>query len=373
MITRFLFIIFCLHLYLPLHADDPVNTVQNKHVGKFLLLPVLYNSPETRWSAGIVTAITFKTNLSDSLLRTSSLQTLLMRTQRKQTITGLEGTIFFPLEKYILRFHQSYTDYPDKYWGLGNNTPDQNLEKFSYNQVYIFPQLLKKINAHFYSGISLEYQHIINFKYKHGGLFEAGNLTGIKESNVSGIGIIFSRDSRNNAFTPTDGSLLEVTATAFDEVFGSAYEYTNLVVDIRKFILLQKKNVLGVQLFCNFNHGQVPFLSLAALGGNSIMRGFYSGRFRDNNMVATQAEYRLQLSKKFGVTAFGAAGRVTNDIRRLIKDDDRSSQDSGADFKLAGGGGIRYKLREKESLNIRLDFGITKYSHGLYFTVGEAF
>ena len=47
--------------------------------------------------------------------------------------------------------------------------------------------------------------------------------------------------------------------------------------------------------------------ALAMMGGESMMRGYYLGRFRDKNMLATQAEYRFlpfAFSNRWGAAAF---------------------------------------------------------------------
>jgi outer membrane protein assembly factor BamA len=227
----------------------------------------------------------------------------------------------------------------------------------------VFPQLLRRIRDKFYLGLSLEYQRITRFEYRKGGVFDQENVNSHYTGNVAGAGVILSRDKRNHAFCSTAGSLFELTATRFNSRLGSNFQYTNLLIDARTYLTLCQGHVLALQAYGNFNAGNIPFLSLASLGGSTIMRGYYSGRYRDHNLVAAQAEYRLPLWWRFGVVGFAGVGQVTRYVRHFRM----------GEFKAAAGGGIRFALNEKERLNLRFDYGVARHSSGSYLTVSEAF
>ena len=94
------------------------------------------------------------------------------------------------------------------------------------------------------------------------------------------------------------------------------------------------------------------------------MRGYYSGRFRDQDMMVLQTEYRLPVKGRFGLAFFGSFGSVANKLKEYQL----------SNFKYSYGGGIRFALNKKERLNLRIDYGIGKGKNsGLYFQIGEAF
>ena len=103
-------------------------------------------------------------------------------------------------------------------------------------------------------------------------------------------------------------------------------------------------------------------MALSPLGGDSLMRGYYAGRFRDKVLLAGQAEYRLPLWWRFGLVGFVGAGGVADRVGIL----------STSAFKLTYGFGLRFRLN-REGENLRIDFGYGKGTSGLYFTAGEAF
>jgi outer membrane translocation and assembly module TamA len=93
------------------------------------------------------------------------------------------------------------------------------------------------------------------------------------------------------------------------------------------------------------------------------MRGFFEGRYRDENLLVLQAEYRVQLYERWGAAIFLSAGDVSDSLRSF----------NLGDFRLAGGLGLRYAYNVKERINLRLDVAVTEESSGVYFSVGEAF
>jgi surface antigen Omp85-like protein len=55
---------------------------------------------------------------------------------------------------------------------------------------------------------------------------------------------------------------------------------------------------------------QIPFFTLPSLGGGSNLRGFQSWRFRDQNSLLLQAEWRIMVNRFFDTALFYDAGKV---------------------------------------------------------------
>jgi len=98
--------------------------------------------------------------------------------------------------------------------------------------------------------------------------------------------------------------------------------------------------VLAFQVLGNFNDGTVPIRSLANIGSNSIMRGYYEGRYADKNLFAMQGEYRFHVIGRFGMVIFAAAGRVGSQVADVL---------SFQNMKPSLGTGIRYAIDKKEN------------------------
>jgi hypothetical protein len=105
---------------------------------------------------------------------------------------------------------------------------------------------------------------------------------------------------------------------------------------------------------------------LALMGGESLMRGYYLGRYRDKNLVAGQVEYRIlpfEFSKRWGASVFLAAGQVYGDEYGFNWDQ----------FLPTGGAGIRYLIFPEKDIYTRIDVSFTEEGRGVYFFIGEAF
>ncbi len=362
------FIFYCLFLPVLLMlsvkggAQKDSSTSRKSHL---LVLPVIARSIETSWSFGTAISSTFHINKKDTAIRTSNLQSLVLYSLKKQFIAAINGTVYFPGEKYILSTQLSYSFFPDKFWGLGKFTEDSSMESYNFRQFYVYLHGQRAVAPHLFLGALYEYQQVIKIEYTPGGLFDKQNIPGRHGYQVSGLGASLTYDTRNDAFAPDRGVFLQGSFNHFAKFLGSDFTYTNYVLDARGFIKTFKKQVLALQAYAFINNGNVPLRSLASFGGANSMRGYYDGRYRDKDQVVLQAEYRVPVYKRFGVVGFGGVGNVSNNCDYL----------STKGVKYSYGGGLRIGLTKSEKLNLRLDYGVSRggKSQGFYFQLGEAF
>ena len=329
----------------------------------FLVFPFFLISPETSWGFGGAAAYFFKTNDVEEKLRTSDVNLISLYTLEEQIVIVLGSTVYFPKEKQIFRWQSSYSYYPDKFWGIGNNTKASNVEDYTIKQFFLNPQYLWKIKPKLYFGTTVEYQLTKNFKYLSGGIFDQQNITGRYGGTTKGLGLLFTYDSRNATYAPTKGSFIEINITEFTKLIGSSFDFVSYSVEMKKFLAIKKNTIVGLHAFGKFNKGVVPVRNLATLGGSEIMRGFYKGRYADKNSVSFQTEVRQHLYKRLGVVGYASIGRVAGDISKLPFDN----------FHFAYGAGLRIMVEQKEKLNLRIDYGRGEGKDGLYVILREAF
>jgi hypothetical protein len=344
--------------------QDTIRKAGNIH--HFIGFPVILHSPELTWAFGAAGSYYFKFSHKDSLIRTSFVQALGIATLRQQLVLGFDATIFFPNEAYILRIHGSVSRFPDRFWGLGNNSLSEDKEKYSISQYYIFPQLLRNVYRKFYVGAAYESQNVFAFEYGNPGgesIFDTQNVAGRKGSFTSGLGCLLLWDNRNNAFSSSKGFYFQYYINQFSQVLGSKFNYLSQILDVRKFVELNRNSVFACQFLGNFNNGDVPVRSMANIGSSSIMRGYYEGRYTDKNLMAVQGEWRQHVYGRLGLVAFGGVGRVAGSF----------SEFSFSGLKPSYGSGVRLAIDKLEKLNARLDFGFGTQSHGVYLNLAEAF
>ena len=337
------------------------DSIKPKHL---LIFPVVARSIETGWSFGTVGSSTFRFAKGDTISRTSNLQLLLLYSTKKQLVTAINGSQYFDKEQYILNEQISFSSYPDKFWGLGKNTAEENEESYKFKQFYVYLHFLRKVAPSLFVGLLFETQRVWDIDYQPGGLFDQQKVLGRTDYHVSGLGSSLTYDKRNNAFAPDKGLFCQLSFNHFDKFWGSDFNYTNIVFDLRKYIPVFGKKVLAFQLFSFNNAGDVPLRSLASFGGANRMRGYYDGRYKDNNQLILQGEYRFPVYKRFSAVAFAGGGNVSS----------RFADYSLSDLKISYGAGLRFVLDKKEKLNLRIDYGIGQgKNNGFYLQLGEAF
>ena len=79
---------------------------------------------------------------------------------------------------------------------------------------------------------------------------------------------------------------------------------------------------------------QIPFFMLPSVGGGSSLRGFSSWRFRDNNSLLLQAEWRIMANRFVDAAFFYDAGKVT--VRASDLDLDGLKSDYGFGVRFHG-------------------------------------
>ena len=326
-----------------------LDSVNVTYKNKMLIFPIVALSAETNWVFGIANAYIFKTSKKDSTLRTSTMPSGFLYTLNDQILIALGANIFLPKEKYIIRFENSFSKFPDKFWGIGNETPESAIESYTFTQFYINPAISRKVRKNLFLGLGIEYQSVFKIRYDSGGNFEKDQVVGIynkTDYSVFGLSALITYDSRNHAYTPSRGSLFRVKFSNFNkDILSSDYNFQSVDVDFRKFVQLKPQNILAFQAYGLFTFGDVPYRNLAILGGNMMMRGYYGGRYRDKMFIGTQAEYRFPVYWRFGAALFGSAGQVA----------DNTSQFNFSRMHYAAGAGIRFAVLPREKLNLRFD------------------
>ena len=332
---------------------------------KLLVFPLTALSTETSWVFGVANVFLFKTSKRDSTLRISTMPSGFLYTLNKQILIAIGANIFLPKEKYIIRFENTFSKFPDKFWGIGNNTPESAAESYTFSQFYINPQLHKKIKRNFFLGAGWDYQHVFDIAYDSAGNFAQQEVVGIynrSQYQVSGYSFFAMHDSRNHTYMPNKGSLLRIKFSNFNQHVGSDYNFQGLEIDFRKFIKIRSSQTLAMQYLSTFTFGEVPYRNLALLGGNAIMRGYYGGRYRDRKFLGAQVEYRFPIYWRLGGTTFASAGQVADQLNDF----------HFGGFKLAGGVGLRFAVLPSEKLNLRFDVAHGE-SLNYYIVLAEAF
>jgi len=342
--------------------QGPQDTTARSKIG-FLPLPIFYYTPETGFAGGAALLTFYRADTSDRTARPSSVMFDAIYTQKKQIILEVVPDIYLQQDAYRIMGSLIYIKYPQKFFGIGNNTPDSFEENYSSRAFRVSVDALHRISGNISGGISLFYESRTLSEFKPNGLLEPGIILGSRGGTTLGIGVVAQWDTRDNIFTPTMGRYHQFLLQTSSPKLGSDFDFSRLVVDMREYLSLTEETVLAAHALATVVSGSAPFHKLAELGGSEIMRGYYEGRYRDRKFLAAQLEYRYPIYWRFNGVVFAGFGDVAPTLSRFRLNDVKPSY----------GFGVRYMFDTDEKLSLRFDFGFGKNVSGVYITAGEAF
>lgn len=347
-----------------LQAQSPVSTdsLPRKKRYTVFAVPVLFYTPETRFGFGASGLLYFNFKNDSAFAPKSSLSLGLAYTQNKQFLSTLPFNLFIRNRSYQLYGEITYNKFFYNFYGVGNRQPPDFVERYGVE----FPRLrmtaLKKVVPKLYLGLRYAFDKFSLFNLDTAAQLAKGTIPGSKGGIVSGLGTVAVYDSRDNVFYPSKGIWTELVVYHDDPVTGSSFKYTRITLDFCKYFSY-KENILALNAYSLYSDADLPFFQMGQLGGQKRMRGFYEGRYRDNNALVFQAEYRRHLVWLLGFTVFADIGQVAP----------RYDQFNSRDWRYTYGIGLRLMSDRVQKINLRMDLGIGNNKLLPYFTVGEAF
>lgn len=324
---------------------------------KVLPVPAFGHTPETGTYVGAVCLFTLDF-YRDTLTRTSNAKLEFNYTWRKQVILEAGWNYFFKEEKWYTQGTLQYSKFPDYYYGIGEATPDAAQVLYQSNRIIADVNLLKNINRKFFIGPRLRY---INY-YALGYDTNANYHPELVDANIAGGGFTALKDTRNNLLNPGSGTYLELTNTYNGS--SAIPVYSKLLADARGYKTVWPNVIIAGRFLNEFTFGNPPFYDYSLIGGDKKVRGFYFGRFRDNNLSTLQAEVRFKVVWRFGAAVFGGISKLYPDFEKL----------SFNNIKPNYGAGIRFLIDRKQNINLRFDYALASDGQdGFYVSFGESF
>ena len=335
---------------------------------QLIVYPVFAYAPETSWEIGFSSLYVYYAK-KDTSNRLSEINGFTFFTLENQYGLFFDHAIYSHQDRWFFLGKLRFQSFPLYYHGIGLQAPEEALANVEGIQILLKERVLRKIRKNLFLGLELDYQQLSRVDFvsnPNQGAFD--RPLGSEGSTNFGIGLGLVRDDRHNVLNVRKGFFSELALLHYNPTWGSTFKFTSILSDTRYFKPMGRNQVLAAQLLGQFNTGDVPFNQLALLGGESIMRGYYLGRFRDNNQLAAQVEYRflpipLGFTDRVGAAVFAGAGSVFNDFGHLRLDN----------LAVSGGAGLRFLLFPKKDIWVRTDLAFTREGTGFYIFIGEAF
>jgi outer membrane protein assembly factor BamA len=184
------------------------------------------------------------------------------------------------------------------------------------------------------------------------------------QTTLTAIGAQLTRDTSPNRFYPTSGTYFAFIADFFSQALGSKYSFQSYKTTFSKYASLSQSQVLAFNAHFCATGGEPPFYGNCIFGTDNQLRGYVAGQYFTRYALATQAEYRLVLPKRFGLVAFGGVGEVIPGEGQVF---------GQQKFLPSVGGGLRFQLSKKYHVNLRADIAQGRDGHTFGLGIGEAF
>jgi outer membrane protein assembly factor BamA len=323
--------------------------------------PVVYSTPETGFAGGAGAILTYRMTGGDPSDRPQSLAFGAIYTAKGQAIALIAPELYLDRQAWRLQAILDYQKFPTSIYGIGNATPADSKEDYTLEGGSVQGSLLRRIHRGLRAGLAGDLKQRSIQAPTAGGLIDRRLLDGSDGGLYFGIGPALEWDDRDSPFRPTRGSWAQARFTAYRRWLGSDAGFESFGIDLRHYAPLGHSHVLGGQILVSARSGDVPFHDLARLG--DVMRGMIAGRLTDRAVVFAQAEDRFPIRGRFGGVTFASLGDVSGGLERF----------QVRDLKCGAGLGLRFLLNKQEGMNLRADFGVTRFGGQVYFQILEAF
>ena len=375
----------------------------------FAPLPVIAVNPTFGVLYGLAASTSMFMGDPINTRMSTSLGTITYST-KKQLMFTFKTNVYLSEDNWVLLGDWRYFDTSQPTFGLGTGPqskklagegyeyedgmfsepiPDAQLMEFKY--VRFHETAMKKIQTNFYAGLGyhLDIHSDINdnlldtisekpvltshYLYSNEYGFDLDKYT------LSGVSFNFMYDSRDNAAAPYKGRYALITYRYNPTFLGSSQESSSLWLEYRDYFSLSKKeqpsHMLAFWAYGNFQtSGHMPYLDLPALGWDQFGRSgraYTQGRFRGENVVYSEVEYRAHLlGTKKNPNFMGAVA--------FINVTTASNQNADINLfqymNLGYGIGLRFMMNKTSRTNITLDYAWGDYgAQGLFLSVNETF
>lgn len=346
------------------NQEESENKDSTAHRGiSFSGYPYAYYTPETELAFGVGGIMIFYTG-DDKNLSPSKVTLGGWYSTNGQYNISLKPAFYFNQNKTYFELPIDYGFFVDRFWGVGNNTPETGNESYKLNRFGIMlkfqiPPLMFFADR---SGIIIDYNKTTIDDKQNNALLINDVVPGSNGGEVIGIGKGLLWDKRDNLFFPNTGTYQYISLIIYPNL--SDFVFYDVKLDVKYYYSFSPDHVLAANIYFNAVGGDTPFYKLPALGGASRMRGYFEGRYRDNVYTTFQLEYRQYFWWRFGFVVFAGFGDVASDISKYqLKA-----------IKPTYGFGLRFLFDEEEKVNLRVDVGFgNDGNRGIYFGIEEAF
>jgi outer membrane protein assembly factor BamA len=358
---------------LPALAEDNADTADSTSLqtnpapaARLIPLPIIFYQPETGtgFGASVVYLFTLGEGKAGRQLLRSSISATAIYTTKQQIITTVGAETYPNGGRYRTLANLIFERFPTSLWGIGNDTPESLKEDYTPDRVAASGEFSVEVAPHMYAGLFGQGGNRRLREFEAGGLIATRAVPGTEDGTLVTLGLLLTRDSRSSNMYPRSGEYHQLRISRSLDVSGHDNDFSALSLDLRAYVPI-RSGVMALRALGVASGEVPPFDLMPRLGGESLLRGYFGGRFRDRSLSAFEAEVRSGMWRRMRGVVFAGAGQVAD-----VPGDMRWDA-----FHPSAGFGLRFLLNRAEEFNLRADFGFgfDVESSGFYLGFGEAF
>jgi hypothetical protein len=340
--------------------------------GELILAPIPISSEAIGIGVAPVAAYVFYPSNSDRVSPPSTLAVAGLYTSTKTYGLGLGGILNLMQDRYRLTFLLGAARARYEFFGIGASAGrESNPVWLSQHGHAIFVQGLRQLKWRIFAGPRFSRRQI---KAGHETTLadlrpNLPPLSGMQDQldlsiTSEAFGFRIERDTRDNIFYPRRGSRVDGRADFFGPYVGSTFTFQAYQFEVNKYLPVHNRHVLALRgMGCGVTGEHIPFFELCQFGMMGDLRGYQAGRYRDSTMFATQAEWRIILSKRFGASVFGGVGEVAPNWNSY----------SSENLLPSGGAGLRFNLSKQQRIHLRVDAAYSRTGGSWSMGLAEVF
>lgn len=279
-------------------------------------------------------------------------------------VVTVKGNNLFPDNRSRLSYKFEIYRKRLDFWGINSEeTANNPKSKYDRRQIDLQAEYIYRLTHNFFAGFQFRADYT-DARDMHNPEYLLGERP---QYYVTGLGLSFEYDTRDNLITPTRGVHIAYKPMIFLKPLGNApATFLSHTLIANAYMGLWKGAVLAFDWYAKLNSSRAPWTMREMLASDGIrMRGYYMGEFIDNNQIASQIELRQRVYRRLGFTIWGGGATVFASL------DEFKNRDIRPEWLHNYGIGLRFEF--KHNVNARIDYGFGKHTSGIVFAIGEAF
>ncbi len=201
-----------------------------------------------------------------------------------------------------------------RFWGIGySDQPTSDLGVYTEGGADLMVGYRYLFTPSFSAKISVGYEYYTTYDYTYSYLVE-NEITSTTGAEVS---LNITADTRDIKHAPQKGIYIDFNQTYHPRFYFGKTPYfkTSIVADF--FFPAWEGSVFAFDLWGEANYGKTPWFTWTPIGGESRMRGYYYGRYRDKNTATAQLEIRQQIYQAHSMVIWGGCGNTFPSLKEF--------------------------------------------------------